>query len=288
MSRRLAVMSRLEPVIKPLQRIGLGRVVTALRRVLERMIGDHVEARVEGMRMRAPIAERGYLELLAGRRKDRALVERFLDSLSPGARVLDGGAHWGYFSLLAAQAVGPSGSVVAVEPDPRSAERLRWNVRANDFGDRVALIEAALSDSSGTRQLFAHPRHHSWSSLFATPGAAALDSIAVVAADDAVDEGFDIVKLDVEGSEVHALRGMRGLLRERARRPVLFVECHPDALGRAGTSVDELLEELREAGYEAHAIDEQTGALADVEQALAGSLFVNLYCEPTGAARDSR
>jgi FkbM family methyltransferase len=286
-SRRLAVLSRLESVVTALQRVGLGRLVTGMRRVLERLIGDHVEARVEGLRMRAPLAERGYLQLLASRQKDTFLVERFLGSLGPGARVFDGGAHWGYFTLLAAQAVGPAGSVVAFEPDARSSERLEWNVRANGFGDRVTVVKAALSDTAGTHELFAHPRHHSWSSLFATPGSEVAHSVSTVTADDTVEGAFDVVKLDVEGSEVAALRGMRDLLARRDRQPVLFVECHPEALRRAGTGVSDLLAEVRAAGYDIRAIDEQTGNLRDVDGALEGALFVNLVCEPTGRPGDS-
>jgi FkbM family methyltransferase len=278
MSRRLNLLLRLEWVVRILQRLRLHRVVIGMRRLLESAIGDHVEADVEGMRMRAPIAERGYLELLARRKKDAHLVERFLRHVRPGARVVDGGAHWGYFTLLAAQAVGSEGSVVAFEPDPRSAQRLEWNIHANGFGDRVTLIRAALSDRSGERQLFTHPRHHSWSSLFAAPGSGVAHAVPALAADEAIQGEVDVVKLDVEGGEVEALRGMRALIGRR--RPVLFVECHPDALRRAGASVAGLVGEIRDAGYRIRAIDERTGELAEVGAALDHALFANLYCEP--------
>lgn len=279
-SRRLGLLLRLEPLIRALQRLRLGWLPTAVRKLVERVGGDQVEARVEGLRMRAPIAERGYLQLLSDRAKDRHLVELFEAAVQPGARVLDGGAHWGYFTLLAAKAAGPSGAVVAFEPDPRSFERLRWNVQANELGDRVRLVNAALADHEGEQPLFTHPLHHSWTSLFELPGSTRTGSIETLSADHALgDDGpIDVVKLDVEGSELQALRGMRRMLG--SWRPTLFLECHPTALSRAGSSVGELLSELRAAGYAAQAIDERDGSLNEVTEALAGAPFVNLRCVP--------
>ncbi len=55
---------------------------------------------------------------------------------------------------------------------------------------------------------------------------------------------IDLVKLDVEGADLHALRGMRGLLERH--RPVLFVECH-DIYGYYSRA--ELEETLTGLGY---------------------------------------
>lgn len=72
--------------------------------------------------------------------------------LSAGNAVLDVGANIGCFSMLAAQLVGPSGKVVAIEPEPGNFECLSDNVHRNGFKN-VSLIPAALGGKSGTIQL---------------------------------------------------------------------------------------------------------------------------------------
>ena len=53
--------------------------------------------------------------------------------LKPGMTFVDVGANWGYFTLLAAHLVGPQGTVVALEPDPRMFARLAANVSRNGY-----------------------------------------------------------------------------------------------------------------------------------------------------------
>lgn len=71
--------------------------------------------------------------------------------LRPGMRCLDLGANVGYFTLLMADAVGPSGRVAAVEANPRLADLLGRTVDVNGFGDRVTVTQRAASDRSGDR-----------------------------------------------------------------------------------------------------------------------------------------
>lgn len=68
----------------------------------------------------------------------------------------------------------------------------------------------------------------------------------------------DVIKLDIEGHEVHALRGMRDLIRRS--RPVIFSELAPMNLRNAGQSAEELLAYFVDLGYEINMI-EKTGSL---------------------------
>lgn len=96
-------------------------------------------------------------------------------------------------------------------------------------------------------------------------------------ADEAVGGPVDVVKLDVEGSELAALRGMEGLLRRNHAPRALFVECHPELLERAGASRDELLDWLRAAGYDVTWIDEANRRTAPLSEPW-GEHYVNLRC----------
>jgi hypothetical protein len=68
------------------------------------------------------------------------------DYVRPGMHVLSVGANFGYYALLMAQQVGPSGHVWAFEPTRLWRERLLWHVRENGFTDRVTVLPSGLSD----------------------------------------------------------------------------------------------------------------------------------------------
>ena len=72
---------------------------------------------------------------------------------------IDVGANVGYFTLIMAKKVGGSGKVIAIEAAPGNARLLKSNVELNGFGDRVRVIEAAVSDSAGDVTFYIHPKN---------------------------------------------------------------------------------------------------------------------------------
>jgi FkbM family methyltransferase len=171
---------------------------------------------------------------------------------------VDVGANWGYFALAAAHWVGPSGRVLAFEPEPRLFDLLSANLRING----LAWVEAhrrAVAAERGTLRFSAFVtgsdnwgRSHSVAS-----GAAADFESDAVALDDVLDDaGIDrvqLTKIDVEGGEIDVLTGMRrGLQSGRYR--YLLVECHPDLLAQRGHDEAAALRPLVEAGYRLWAI----------------------------------
>src|SRR3954465_407097 len=64
------------------------------------------------------------------------LIKRLL---KPGDHFVDCGANIGYFTLMAARCVGPSGNIDAFEPQAANFERLSANLRRNHLADRVRL-----------------------------------------------------------------------------------------------------------------------------------------------------
>lgn len=191
-----------------------------------------------------------------------AVVDRILP---PDGVFVDGGAHAGEFTLYAAKRA-PRGRVLAFEPMPEVFERLRSNVELNGF-DNVSLHAAALSDAAGELELFtsAGARIAPYSDdVVATsfPGLGrdvSASKVPRVALDEVLEaEGvrrLDVLKLDVEGGEVLALRGAARSLR--AHRPKLILEVVPILLERAGSSVDELLELLAPHDYELYGITDR-------------------------------
>ena len=170
---------------------------------------------------------------------DTARVMRRM--LRPGDHFIDGGANIGYLTMIGAQCVGPSGRVDAFEPQPENRARLEANLRRNDLAARVRVHAEALSDNAGVATIhrFAGDQgNHGMASLFAGDGAAATTAVEVptVRLDDALSGTSPaLIKLDVEGAESLAIKGMTGLLKA-PRPPAVILEHNPETLRRAGAA----------------------------------------------------
>lgn len=169
--------------------------------------------------------------------------------LQPGDVFIDGGAHLGVFTLLAAQTVGASGRVIACEPVPENLQLLRANVALNTF-HWVETRAVALGEGISTTDLFSFGSASALGSFApATLAGAERVSVDVTTLDELVRpiaERVSLVKLDIEGAEVLALRGAKELLRTT---PDFLIEVEPDHLGRQGATVSELRGIFADTGY---------------------------------------
>jgi FkbM family methyltransferase len=197
-----------------------------------------VEVRAKGYRLyaRKSDAQIGS-ELIAGRVHDANVEAALRAVLEPGATFLDVGANIGVFTTLGANLVGPEGRVIAVEPIARNAELIERACRSNGFA-QVRVIRGAASDRNGEIVL----RTSATTSNAATPAAAGerlladgsvAQAVPAIVLDDALAglERLDLVKIDVEGMEPRALRGLARTLEKF--RPRLVSEFHPWAIERA-------------------------------------------------------
>lgn len=157
---------------------------------------------------------------------------RFLArTLRPGQRVVEAGAGIGYFTLLAADLVGPQGHVLALEPNPQSATLLRRNLQLNGFGDRSRVEEAAAVASSGRLLRLAVPPHSPLDAQLlpqdpAQPRAGEMRGNLLVRGkrlDELGAGAVDVVRLDVGDGLGAAWEGMQRLLADRPALQVLVV-----------------------------------------------------------------
>lgn len=153
----------------------------------------------------------------------------FQTEVRDGDVVYDVGAHAGFYSLLASRLVGARGHVYAFEPDPANFSRLKWHLVRNRVTN-VSAIEAAIGSDVGTGA-FVRGTHSSTGSL-AHPGS--LNSIRVSTTSlDAFVEDHPVpavIKMDIEGGEVDALRGASHLLGKF--RPLLILSLHGEDRAR--------------------------------------------------------
>lgn len=153
-------------------------------------------------------------------------VQRFL---RPGMNVVDGGAHHGLYTLLSAKLVGKTGRVLAVEPSPREAKRLRRHLRVNRLRN-VSLAVCALGEETSEAELYLVRGKNDWCNSLRPPAVdEPADRIRVPLRpmDDLLEElqmeRVDFLKLDVEGAELSALRGAEKLLTG-PHRPIILTE----------------------------------------------------------------
>jgi FkbM family methyltransferase len=175
------------------------------------------------------------------------LLERLI---RPGMTFVDVGAYIGYFTILASGFVGSGGRVYAFEPDDLAYHYLLRNVAVNGCGNAVT-INKAVSDGTKTVTFIRDPKGPE---SFVTNAPFEDDSVVVETV--SLDSFFgthnwspiDVVKMNIEGSELPALRGMTEVSGRNAGLQ-LIMEFNPVAMRRAGVSREELTETLGKLGF---------------------------------------
>ena len=181
----------------------------------------------------------------------------FRDAVRPGMVALDVGANVGAYSTLLGQWVGAAGAVFAFEPAPDTFQGLQAHVRLNRLTSVVKPVRAAVGEGvSNGRFLVAGSVGEGRLASTGdrdTPGI----SVPVTTIDEfCAREGIapDFIKIDVEGSELAALRGARETIRARRGRLALFVEMHPSTWPALGVGRDDMVAELRNQSLAPQAI----------------------------------
>jgi FkbM family methyltransferase len=177
-------------------------------------------------------------------------------AIQPGDIVLDVGAFVGIYAVLAARWSAPGGRVIAFEPTPSSAALARAHLAFNGLGlEGVRLIEAAVSDRATRATLHqydasAMPYVNSLVSAVDTDAPAVTREVDVVTID-AVCRELNVVpaviRMDVQGAEIHALRGARETIRA-APRLSLVVEMHPQCWPAFGITAEAARDTIRDLG----------------------------------------
>jgi len=140
-----------------------------------------------------------------------------LGILEPGMNVVDVGANLGYYTLLAAKAVGKTGRVWGFEPEPHNFLLMMKSIHASNFHN-VEPVQMALSDKAGTGKLYlAPPSEPNAHTLTQDRGMGSLD-VPTTSLDDfwqAKGAGrLDLLKVHVFGDEPIVLRGSRRVLHD--------------------------------------------------------------------------
>jgi FkbM family methyltransferase len=137
----------------------------------------------------------------------------FRESADVDYTLLDCGANYGYWSVLVSSAPYGSHRAVAIEPSSQNFDKLANNARLN--GDRFEVMKCAIGAARGTARL-SGTKHEAFS--IAGDGADG-EEVPVIALDNLLDDGQIapggkyLIKLDVEGVEIEAMKGGARLLQ---------------------------------------------------------------------------
>ena len=172
--------------------------------------------------------------------------------LRKGDTFIDSGANHGAFSLAAAKLIGPDGYIVAIEPQPRLTKAVEATLQHAGVPFEVQAV--ALGNRSGSATLF-----RQWASSGSAGLVAGFSAVSrhrsfhvpIARMDDLFAgrtfPGRILWKLDIEGSELACLQGASRFLE--LQRPWILMEVNPKAMGRAGTTLEDLVTELEPSGY---------------------------------------
>jgi FkbM family methyltransferase len=180
-------------------------------------------------------------------------LELWRRACRPGTLVIDVGANIGAYTLVAATAVGRSGSVLAVEPRPDLAASLRTAIEHSGL-EHVSVVEAAALERSAPVRLRSTRGHGG--DQWICPSAARGVTVRGVTIDELAigPHSVSAVKIDVQGAEGRVIEGMQDLLELHASVEV-FIEYWPAGLRRAGSNPRIAMDLLRRHQFSPLLID---------------------------------
>ncbi len=228
-----------------------------------RLAGANLVADVQGSRM--------YLDSLDGLGLHRNGIyepmetEFFRNEVKKGDVFVDIGANIGYYSLMASQLVGEEGKVFAFEPDPINCKLLWKNTKANGYVN-IVIVQEAVSDKTGETRLFLCENRGDNRIYDSHDGRRSI-VVPTTRLDDYFRDGsgrIDFVKMDIQGAEGGAIKGMLRVLKEN-QNVRMVTEFWPFALQLFGTDPEWLLHELMNIGFCLYEIKEDERKMTPVD-----------------------
>jgi FkbM family methyltransferase len=208
--------------------------------------------------------------------------DRLYSMVSPGDVVLDVGTNIGETLLNFAKITGETGFVYGFEPDQENYSNVEKNIGLNAFNN-VYVFALGVSDKKEQLRLFrVDPHNLGMNRVLSEAESAKFDNYTVIETDTLDNivtqnkfERVDVIKLDIEGYEMHALRGAVETLRRF--RPKLFIEVGYSRLISNGTSPNEMVELLTGLGYIVRHAETDEEIMCDYDFSPLGDGGIDVY-----------
>ena len=219
---------------------------------------DAVRCAAGGVEIFCDVADAAVTPGLRSGRYEPHLTAAFQRYCTPGMTVVDVGANVGYFALLASGLVGPTGRVLALEPNSENCRLLVSSLRLHDV-ENVDLLPVAADEATGWAYYSTHVGSNGGlverADLLSHPGVV----VPTFALDDLVPGEVGLLKMDVEGAEGRVVRGASRVIERH--RPIVTTELKEEMLQRvSGMSVADYLGRFERLGYTPALLDKDTCA----------------------------
>ena len=224
---------------------------------------------------------------------EREEIAFFSQACQNGMTVIDIGANVGVYTALAMHCAGPGGKIVSIEPHTESRQFLAKTIDANAAilasRTRPYVFDCAASDNDGVGHLFVNPDNKDDNRLYRSDATPTTQSSSVrfrtvdgILAELGIDT-IDILKIDVQGSELSAISGAAKTIKN-SKRITLLTEFWPDGIRQAsGRDPQCYLDLLRDLGLDLYEL--KRGGLAPISADLIGQLTGRRYANLIGMSR---
>jgi len=192
---------------------------------------------------------------------ETSIIEK---EIKRGDVVLDIGANIGFYSLIMGNLVGNEGKVYAFEADPTNFEILEKNVKINEYKN-IILINKAVLDKPGKVKLYIDEKNTGKNTLNKGENVKYVE-VEAIRLDDYFPKNKEInfIKMDIEGSEGRAIKGMVNLLKKNKNIKIIS-EIYPGLLDEIGGEINfrtkDYLEFLEKIGFKLYDINEKSKSL---------------------------
>jgi len=207
--------------------------------------------------------------------------------LKKGMNVINIGANIGYFTVIIAKEVSPSGQVFAFEPSPITAQLLRKNIKINNC-ENVQVFTKAITNTIGKSNLWqAASSVHNFVSKKGLDEIEKIQRLSLLGINQEVKDvekirekfevdtttidnfvqqknrPIDFLVMDAEGSEKYILDGMENTLKQNPHLDII-TEYNPYTFELAGSTGESFLDKITELGFEIFQIDENSETIQPI------------------------
>jgi FkbM family methyltransferase len=218
---------------------------------------------------------------------ERFSLRLICNLLNENSTLIDIGAHYGAYSLVAAKHC--RSKVIALEPVEENFKLLTENITTNELGNKISAHKIAASDKEGMAE-FNIPWASDSAGFYEHPLANTIKKqmVTMCRVDKLVgDQNIDLIKIDTEGHELHVLNGLKGTLK-RNPKAKLLIEANPGCLKNAGATVKDLLTLLVDIfDKEVYVVNEEqftlyrlTDNIDNWQEYIAEDGYANVLCVP--------
>lgn len=164
--------------------------------------------------------------LFASNRTEKPVMEDFISELDSEDVFWDVGSHIGVYSIISSNIISSS-QIFAFEPMTENIEAIRRNLELNGATE-AKVVPRAISDGTGENQLQVSPQYRMGSLITNSGEEKNTIQVDIDAGDSIIENAIadppTVVKMDIEGEELKAIKGMDEALREHIR--LIYIEVH--------------------------------------------------------------